>query len=72
MLKYNDIHKRIRTNNTLESLNGRMKKYVGYKVNLSWPEYINLITNIEKDYKENIIDKDSLPKTKKNYKYFYE
>ena len=42
-----------------------MKKYVGYKINLSWSEYINLITNIENVYKEKIIDKDSFLKTKK-------
>ena len=45
MLKSNDIHKLIRTNKALESLNGRMKIYIGYKLILSWPEYMNLIIN---------------------------
>lgn len=61
MLKYQNVAKRIRTNNALESLNGRLKKYVGYKLNLSWPEYMNLIINIEFDYKQKIIEKDSNP-----------
>jgi hypothetical protein len=60
MLKYRDIPKNIRTNNALESLNGRIKKIASNKTIVSWLEYMDIILKIENHYKEKIINLESL------------
>ena len=60
MLKYKDIPKNIRTNNSIESLNGRLKKMSNYKANVTWLQYIDIILKLEKEYKEKIINLESL------------
>ena len=62
MLNYYDIPKNIKINNSLESLNGRIKKIAGYKSNVSWLQYLDIILNLEKEYKDKIINLESVNK----------
>ena len=59
MFLYNILPKKVRTNNALESLNGRIKKFTNYKCIISWLEYMTLLLNLEDEYKKKIITLES-------------